>query len=479
MHFEKKDFGNIGNKWEYFQSKNEVALVSGEKKIDIKIKNNEIWVSLNNGGKVAIIREGVIAFLENGSRGKIKKCDQIWLINEEDVINFESGERSNFTDRVIRLDISDRKKIIKNIFVKEKRYFDEKGSRQLNIVLSLGVLALLIGGTIMGYQKRTEKQEYNNWKKIKNEIVQKMEEAAKFDNNNIQKSLDILLETKKIGQNYSLKNSEYQKELDDLNNKIDGEIKRKGGNGFEFEVAYDTNLIYEGEKQFDGMAMKDNIAYLYSKEKKEIYSVDISLQSKEKLIEDQNIANFSGIFNGGEKWYGFGGDNLWEIKRESLREIKSDINLEAVRGWGGVVYSINNENKQIVKVLGGENRNWLAADNPLPEKMVSMAIDGDVWTLGESGKIYRFSRGISQDYEVSFIENTDNPKSLHTNEKINFLTYVNGNKVLVYGKDGKILSRFNFEDKKIVDIAIENSKQAILVLCENGKIYRINNHEIF
>ena len=156
MHFEKKDFGNIGNKWEYSQSKNEVALVSGEKKIDIKIKNNEIWVSLNNGGKVAIIREGVIAFLENGSRGKIKKCDQIWLINEEDVINFESGERSNFTDRVIRLDISDRKKIIKNIFVKEKRYFDEKGSRQLNIILSLGVLTLLIGGTIMGSQKSTE-----------------------------------------------------------------------------------------------------------------------------------------------------------------------------------------------------------------------------------------------------------------------------------------------------------------------------------
>jgi len=227
------------------------------------------------------------------------------------------------------------------------------------------------------------------------------------------------------------------------------------------------------------MAMKDSIVYLYSKEKKEIYSIDISLQSKEKLIEDQNIANFSGIFNGGEKWYGFGGNNLWEIKRESLRETKSDINLEAVRGWGGVIYSLNNENKQIVKVLGGENRNWLAADNPLPEKMVSMAIDGDIWTLGESGKIYRFSRGISQDYEVSFIENTDNPKSLDTNEKINFLTYVNGNKVLVYGKDGKILSRFNFGDKKIVDIAIENSKQAILVLCENGKIYRINNHEIF
>ena len=54
MHFEKKDFGNIGNKWEYSQSKNEVALVSGEKKIDIKIKNNEIWVSLNNGGKLAL-----------------------------------------------------------------------------------------------------------------------------------------------------------------------------------------------------------------------------------------------------------------------------------------------------------------------------------------------------------------------------------------------------------------------------------------
>ncbi len=479
MDFDSKDFGSIGNKWKYFQSKGEATLLWGENKISIKIKNDEIWVSLNGSGRIAIIREGTIAFLEDGSRGKIKKNDQIWLINGEDIATFESGERNNFIDRVVVLDIVEKKKLIKNIIVREKRYFDQKGNRQLNIVLSLGVLTFLVGSTIMGYQKRMEKQEYNNLEKIKNEINQKIEESSKFNNNDIQKSLDILLEAKKISQKSSFKNNDYQKELEELNTKIDEGLKKRGGNDFEFEVAYDTNLIYEGEKQFNGMAMKDNIAYLYSKEKREIYSSDISLQSKEKIVEDQNIANFSGIFNSGERWYGFGGDNIWEIKREGLREINSNINLEAVDGWGGVIYGLNNENRQIVKVLGSENRNWLVANNPLPEKMVSMAIDGDIWTLGESGKIYIFSRGISKNYEASFIENTDNPKLLLTNEKINFLAYVNGNKVLVYGKDGKILSRFNFEDKKIIDIAIENSKQAILVLCENGKIYRINNHEIF
>ena len=115
MDFDSKDFGSIGNKWKYFQSKGEATLLWGENKISIKIKNDEIWVSLNGSGRIAIIREGTIAFLEDGSRGKIKKNDQIWLINGEDIATFESGERNNFIDRVVVLDIVEKKKLIKNI----------------------------------------------------------------------------------------------------------------------------------------------------------------------------------------------------------------------------------------------------------------------------------------------------------------------------------------------------------------------------
>ena len=72
-----------------------------------------------------------------------------------------------------------------------------------------------------------------------------------------------------------------------------------------------------------------------------------------------------------------------------------------------------------------------------------------------------------------------NPGNIVTSDKVNIVAFINDDKVWIYGKNGKILARLNFGKNEIVDIAIENPKEAILVLATDGNIYRIKNNEIF
>ncbi|KKQ30382.1 MAG: hypothetical protein US46_C0008G0039 [Candidatus Shapirobacteria bacterium GW2011_GWF2_37_20] len=143
-------------------------------------------------------------------------------------------------------------------------------------------------------------------------------------------------------------------------------------------------------------------------------------------------------------------------------------------GWNGLTYVLDNGNQNIMKLNEGEGKKWLKEETVLAEEMTGMSIDSSIWVLGKSGKIYRYNRGVEEKFAMSALTSQSFAKSLKTSEQVNFLAYVTDeNTVVIYGKDGKILGKYNFGERKINDIGIENQNKAVLVLAKNGKIYRI------
>jgi hypothetical protein len=128
----------------------------------------------------------------------------------------------------------------------------------------------------------------------------------------------------------------------------------------------------------------------------------------------------------------------------------------------------------IKKLVNNSGQNWLKDGTNLEEEATGMAIDSNIWILGKSGKIYEYTRGQKVDFKMSFTPTVNSTGSLVTDDKVSFLAYIaDGNTVIIYGKDGKILGKYSFDSQKINDLVVEDQNNAVLVLGDNGKIYRI------
>jgi hypothetical protein len=246
-----------------------------------------------------------------------------------------------------------------------------------------------------------------------------------------------------------------------------------GGNNVNYEVAYDTSLTKD--TGYEGMVVKDGVAYLWNQKLGSVNSVNVSLKSTEEIVTNDSIKNWQGIFNNGEKWYGYDQNKIYEIKRNEL--VETAINgseLNGASGWNGIIYFWDNSQKIINKLVNGSGQNWLKDGLNLEEEATGMAIDSNIWILGKSGKIYEYTRGQKVAFNMSFVPSVSSTKSLVTNDKVTFLAYIaDENTVIIYGKDGKILDKYSFDNQKIKDLGIENQNNAVLVLSDNGKIYRI------
>jgi hypothetical protein len=466
--------------WREVEGINSVELKNGPEEIRVKMIEEEAEIEIQGLGSVVLIRKNKIARLTNKVKGKIEAGDIIWLLSREAENEFFVGVGENFEGAAVKMEIGVQfiaeNTTRQSIYVKERVFFQAKNNKSVNLILGLVVFLLLMTGTILGYQKRTETEQRKKYEEIKSEVEKKINEIEGVRTINIETALELAKNAELIVNDSGTIEKRYSLELTELRKKI-SEIKTSlGGESTGYEVAYDTILIKEGEDLFQGIATKDGTAYLWSKSLGQVNAVDTSLRSTERIVVDERIKTWLGIFNNGEKWYGYNQDLIYEIKRNELieTEISGVIKVEEMAGWKGLIYVLDNGNKNIMKLNGGEGKNWLKEGTALSEEMSGMSIDSNIWVLGKSGKIYLYTRGVEEKFNMSALTSLSLAENLKTSDQVNFLAYVTDeNTVVIYGKDGKILGKYNFNEIKINDIGIENQNKAILVLAKNGKIYRL------
>lgn len=456
---------------------NGVELFNSEN--DLKAEIKEEFLEINTKGlmEARIERDGKSAVLPKKSRGKIFPEDKIWLLNNEASLSFKKNgeEQKGAVVKVLAVEeeIKDEEK--DKIYIKEKGNFLEKNNRNFNVILGAIIFLLLIGGTVLGYQKKSDSESLKKINELKENWQKEKGEIESVRSINPETALTITQKAEEEIKAAGSINKKYDSEIEKIKDEIK-EIKTGlGAKGTEYEIAYDTTLISESG-EYGAMAIKDSSLYLWNQKEGRVDMVDINLKSNEKLVSDEKIKKWLGIFNSSDKWYGYDQNKIYEIKRKQLieTEISKIRAINQATAWNGIIYIVDNEEKMVDKIANNEGQKWLKNDLNLEEEVGGICIDTNVWILGKSGKIYGYSRGEKTEYNMSFSSQLKEAKSLVCNDKVNFLAYVgDGNTVIIYGKDGKILGKYNFDNQKIVDIGIENQNKAVLVLSDNGKIYRI------
>jgi len=462
----------LSESWDEKKTKKRIELRNNSEVIRIDIVRKRIKVKIVGEGSIIIKRGKVIAKIKNNESGQIKEGDEIWLLNKRAEKEFAYGERENFQGAALKLEILNNRK---EIFIKENKTFPEKSNIKINLILGSIVLGLLIFGTVFGYRKRSENEERKIMEETKRQIEKIESEIESVRTINMETALQLAKKADSIIDETKLTNKTYNDELSVFKTRLEEIKKGLGEESVDYEIVYDTTLINEGNK-YTGMTLTDEVAYLWSSDLGRVDLVNIKLKSTEKIVSDERIKLWLGTFSGGGKHFAFDQNKIYEIKRNNLleTEIKEIKNIGDINIWNGIFYILNNDNQKIEKFSGDKTTDWLKEGINLKEETTGMAIDGDIWVLGKSGKIYHYSRGEEKKFEMSFTPSLTSNKALKTNDKVDFLAYVADNNVVyIYDKNGKILGKNNFGKISVNDIEIENQNRAILVLANDGKIYRI------
>jgi hypothetical protein len=452
-----------------------LELRGNEDSIKAKIVGGTVEIEALGKTGAILEREKKISILPKKCQGKIILGDNLWLLNEKAKKDFLEGKREEISGAAIEIKITEEKEPQKEIYIQEKNYVLEKSNRKLNVIIGAVVILLLIGITYLGYQKKNGEENLNKITGIENNWQKEKTEIGNVRTMNIDTALGIAQKAENEVNNAGNISKNYTQQLAEIKSEIEAVKNSLGGSNVNYEVAYDTSLINNGGG-YEGMTTNGEILYIWNQRLGRIDSVDVNLKSTEEIVDDDKIKNWQGIFYSGEKWYGDSQNEIYEINRKGLTETAtiSGEMINEINGWNGIIYFLDNSEKMIKKLVNNSGQNWLKDGTNLEEEATGMAIDSNIWILGKSGKIYEYTRGQKVDFKMSFTPTVNSTGSLVTDDKVSFLAYIaDGNTVIIYGKDGKILGKYSFDSQKINDLVVEDQNNAVLVLGDNGKIYRI------
>jgi DNA-binding beta-propeller fold protein YncE len=143
----------------------------------------------------------------------------------------------------------------------------------------------------------------------------------------------------------------------------------------------------------------------------------------------------------------------------------------AIGRFGANLYVLDSGNKEIYKYGAvsdgyGDRVRWLAQDQTISVVPVDIAIDSDVWILGDNGVVERFRRGLREQFVLSGVP--DGAKTVKIavqldGSKLAMLDVING-RVIVCSKETGNCEQQLMSEKLKMATDIEYDEEVLLVL---------------
>lgn len=182
------------------------------------------------------------------------------------------------------------------------------------------------------------------------------------------------------------------------------------------------------------------------------------------------------------------GISQYDFTADELNEIKIDLidnaRIDDLFFYGQKLYIMYGNNNQIFKHIKlnknsfNSGDSWLAEDVDL-SNAVSMAIDGNIWVLKNSGEIIKLFKGRKVDFEIKAIDPPlKNPAKIYTTIEMEniYIMEPSAKRIIAIDKLGNLLGQF-VSDKfdNLLDFVLEKDENGK----ETGKIYLLNGMKIF
>lgn len=369
----------------------------------------------------------------------------------------------------------------------------EHKERKVRLMYSVALvlLLLLFASIFFGSRHRLSREREKNFNEVWEVVEHQYQEAVSLAELNPLRSRALLLETRQIietvlnDENKKL-SEERRSELEEKLNEVERAYSEVSGEHKieEAERFLDLTLV-RPDTSGDIMAAFEDTIVVLDRKSGVLLRVNASTKSAETVgggsfLTDSLLAT---VTSG--RGFVLSGSGVVEV---SLANKTSAIAVENDPEWGNIVdmgafsgnlYLLDKGQSEIFRYPGGEGGfgrrdRWLG-EGVLPDltSARSMAIDGDIWVLTDSG-ILRFRRGVRENYSISGLDKElSEPVSVYTDansERIYILDRGN-RRVVVFDKSGEYRAQYLWE-------GIDKAEDLVVSEAE-GKIFLLNDELIY
>ncbi len=355
---------------------------------------------------------------------------------------------------------------------------------RFNLIAAIILLIGLSFSVYLGYQRRLQNQKQDQFDTLKTELESKLSNASTVRSLNLQTAQDLAVasqallgQMKAIGIS-TVDLSSYETQINDL-------LSQTGSPGVEVaKPFFELNLITDNPS-YSQISIFDNNLYLLDSSKSRLDVLNILQKSHENYATDPILSDISGLAPTQNGIYTLTSSSLYLITskdRNSKFDLSSLSDSSKIKDfglWNGAIYLLDSAKGTIWKLTpnssGFSHADWLASDQEISDTVNSLAINGKIWTLSSDAKITPYLRGAPDSFKQPQDISTTSAKGLITTAQGDYLAFFDdSNIVYVYNKDGSSKSRFNLNDKKILDIAFSADSNRIFVLCQDQKLYTLS-----
>lgn len=369
------------------------------------------------------------------------------------------------------------------IYVQHRVNFKIGSHKKNQILVAFLLIIGLAVSSFFGYQKNQQAKAKSSFQSQKTELEKKLNNISVVKSLNLETAYQTAKEAQEIIKNMSNLNINPD-EISQYKSQIDSILSQTGdSDSLNLESIYDTSLILN-KPSFSKIIFSKSVLYLldsvngridsFTPQEKSIKNISISdeIKSAQKiLVDNNNIYIFS--------------DNQIKLVEKDIISPKLNLNdvgsikVTDVQFWNSSVYIIDNSSQSIWKFTPNASgfssaQSWLKNNAKLEIGSNSLAIDGQVWVLTESGLITSYLSGVKDDFKPKQTFDFTKAFSLIANPDSDFLVFIDDSKfIYVFKKKGEFNSKYNLGQLKVLDLSFDSANKIIYFLASDQKIYQI------
>jgi len=361
----------------------------------------------------------------------------------------------------------------------ELRIDQESGQKRKKWAVLLGVLFLILLSIslVTGSLKIKADREAKKWREFSEPIVKNIQEAqdlVKINPSGARKLVDDIRKTFDIQKAefvkgkykndlvkledqlniaWTLTSGEKESQIDEL---VNLQLIRTGFAGDKMSLIKSGNILVIDSKS--GVILS---AVLATKDIKVVAGkgeglgwIDATSDGSRVLILTEKGVSINGKENGG---------------------IVFDMAVAkavAIGRFGGNIYILDSGNKEIYKYGAisdgyGDRTRWLKQDQSISLTPIDMAIDSDVWVLGNSGEVERFRRGVREQFSINGVPEGAKTSKIAVSlegDKLAMLDSTNGMVILCSKETGNCAQILKSEKlKSAMDVEFDGESLLVLI----------------
>jgi hypothetical protein len=346
--------------------------------------------------------------------------------------------------------------------------------------LAMFFLLLLFLSVFFGWQKNRQKQLLVEYDRLLAQAQNKLKAAESIKQLDPQGSLSLVEESLKVvDQMERLKMDKAQtmvvkQRAESLKSILGGGEKKAP------EIFFDLSLLDDAAVG-DDLFFQNNKLFVLDSASKKIFSISWPQKSTATVVSgDQVVSGQLATDPTGSKFYLLGGEGIFLLDKSlSEKVVEKDWGRTAgFATWLGNLYLLDTENNAFWKLTSAgskfKKRSWLI-DRPSWnwQSLVDFDIDGEVWFLDKTGRIYRFLSGRKRPFEQKS-GLVKQAAFLRVAKKASRLVYWDEEQrqLWLLDKSGKFLARISLNLSQPTDLEIDDKGEAVFILKES-KVYLV------